>query len=362
MKILFLTRKYPPSIGGMQSFSYNLVGNFKKINAGTFLIANRKGEKNLPFFLPYSFIKALLLIKKNKIEVLHLSDGLLSFLGYFLKKLTGVKVAITIHGLDIIYPNFFYQKVTPFFVKDLDLIICNSQATKEEYLKRGISGKKCEVIPMGIDSEKFILKTSKDILREKLSDQLEITFKNTKILLTVGRLVKRKGVVWFLDNVMPKLKGNYLYLVAGEGPEKEKIQETITKNNLHKRVLLLGKTNFETIKLLYNSADIFIMPNIKVKGDMEGFGIVALEAASCGLPVIASNLEGIKDAVTHQGNGFLVEPHGSNGFAEITNRLLENDKERKEFGEKARRFTKERYNWNKITKSYLNEFINLVEK
>lgn len=314
MRILFLTRKYPPSIGGMQSFSYNLVENFKKINSGTFLIANRKGGKNLPFFLPYSFIEALLLIKKNKIEILHLSDGLLAISGYFLKKLTGIKVAITIHGLDIIYPNSLYQKINPFFVKNLDLVICNSQATREECLKRGIRKDKCEVIPIGVNPREFVLKIPKNILKKKLSQQLGITFKNTKILLTVGRLVKRKGVVWFIEEVMPKLKKNFIYLISGEGSEEKNIKRATQEHHLNNEVFLLGKTDFETLKILYNSADIFIMPNIKVKGDMEGFGIVALEAAACGLPVVASDIEGIKDAVLEGKTGFLIQEKNAEEF------------------------------------------------
>lgn len=90
----------------------------------------------------------------------------------------------------------------------------------------------------------------------------------------------------------------------GDGIYKEKIKGIIDKYNLEKYVFMLGKVDDKILKLLYNTSDIFVIPNIPVVGDMEGFGIVALEVASCGVPVVASKLEGIKEAV-QDGKGIL---------------------------------------------------------
>jgi hypothetical protein len=113
MKVLFLTRKYPPVVGGMENQSYNLIKNFKEINKENFLIANKKGNKFLPFFLIGSFFKALYLIWKEKITHLHLGDGLMALEGKWIKSLTGVKTMVTIHGLDITHKNIVYQKIIP---------------------------------------------------------------------------------------------------------------------------------------------------------------------------------------------------------------------------------------------------------
>lgn len=345
MKILFLTRKYPPSIGGMQAFSYNLVKNFKKINQDTYVIANQRGEKNLPLFLPYSLFKALCLIRKNKLEVLHLGDGFMAASGYFLKKLTGIKTAITIHGLDIIYPNLLYQKITPFFINKIDLVICNSRATKNECLKRGIFPEKCMIIPMGVNQNEFVLKIPKKQLRLRLFEKVRLLEQNQKILLSVGRLAKRKGVAWFLNKVMPRLNSKYLYFISGDGPEKDNIRKIISQRKLKKRIFLLGKTNCGMLKLLYNSADVFIMPNIKVKGDMEGFGIVALEAASCGLPVVASNIEGLKDAILEGKTGFLIEEKNSFSFVETIKMINLNRV-------KIMKAVQNKFSWTIIAKQY----------
>ncbi len=88
------------------------------------------------------------------------------------------------------------------------------------------------------------------------------------------------------------------------------------------------------------------MPNILVKGDMEGFGIVAIEASSCGLPVIASNLEGIKDAVINGKTGWLVQPYNSKEFI----RKIES----KPISIKTVRSTTiNKFNWDKIALNYL---------
>lgn len=346
MKILFLTRKYPPITGGMENQSYNLIKNFKELNKEIFVIANKKGNKFLLIFLPYSFFKALYLIWKNKITHLHLSDGLLALEGKWIKKLTGVKTAITIHGLDITYKNSVYQKVIPKSINKLDKIICISNNTKKECIKRGVSKNKCVVIPNGVNINEFILKGTKKALRKKLSDKLNINLENKKILLTTGRLVKRKGVEWFVNNVMPKLNKDYIYLIAGNGEEKENIEKAINDNNLKNKISLLGKTDFETLKLLYNSADLFIMPNISVPGNIEGFGLVAVEAGSCGLPVITSGIEGIKNAVINGKTGWIVGEKNVKGFIEKIN--TKPIKKRI-----VMQTVKNNFDWKKIVKKYL---------
>lgn len=313
-KILFVARNYPPNIGGLETLNRELYLQLKK-KVSIELVKNTNHRYSIKFL-----ISGLLKIIFSDCKIILLSDALLSLYIPFIKVL-GKKVLIRVNGLDITGPNFFYQLIIPFLTNLSDRVICISNATKNECLKRGISPKKCVVIPVGINPNEFVLKIPKNQLRLKLFNKLEITEQNQKILLSVGRLVKRKGVGWFLKKVMPKLNSKYLYFISGEGPEKDNIQKIITQEKLQKRVFLLGKTDIETLKLVYNSADIFVMPNIKSKGDMEGFGIVALEAASCGLPVIASNIEGIKDAVLEGKTGLLIEEKNSLKFVEAIKRI-----------------------------------------
>jgi len=312
-KLLFITRNYPPRIGGLENYSYHLINEFEK-QGPTWKIVLSKSKIHLFWFLPYCFFKALLIIRKCHIDTIHLCDAFLSPLGLLLKSMTGKNVTTSAHGLDITFPNRFYQTIVPKCVSRLDMAICVSRSTRDECIKRGIARQKCRVIPNGVTPSDFILTQSPNEARLILENILGTTFLNKKILLTVGRLVNRKGVLWFVEAVMPRLDNAYLYIVAGDGPEYPSILEKIDKHKLNQKVLLLGSVSNEMRNLLYNGSDIFILPNITVENDVEGFGIVAIEAGSCGLPVVASNIQGIRDAVLDGRTGCLVPERDTERF------------------------------------------------
>lgn len=324
-RILFITRNYPPKVGGLEAYSYHLIKEFEARET-TFKITLSKSKKHLPWFFPYSLLKALYIVQKYSVQHVHLCDGLLSPVGLLLKFLTGVKVTVTIHGLDITYDNQIYQNLIPWCLAKLDSLVCVSHSTRDECVRRVIPCPNCTVIPNGISPDQLYLDQPKNELRRKLENLIGVSIKNKKILFTIGHLVKRKGVAWFVKNVMPRLGDSYLYVVAGEGPERRAIQNMVDQYDLQGRVLLLGEISDEDRKLIYNASDIFIMPNITVPGDVEGFGIVALEAGSCGLPVVASDIQGLRDAVIHGKTGYLVEEGDVEGFvSRIKDMNLEKD-------------------------------------
>ncbi len=144
-------------------------------------------------------------------------------------------------------------------------------------------------------------------------------------------------------------------MVAGEGSERGTIQEIVDRYNLQGCVLLLGEVSDEDRKLIYNASDIFIMPNITVPGDVEGFGIVALEAGSCGLPVVASNIQGLRDAVINGKTGYLVKEGDVEGFADGI-RDMNSDKTQ------IRKIVNSTFDWAKIYKRYHDVFVKLRSK
>ena len=354
-KVLFITRAYPPVVGGLEKLSYKMTTGVSKLTEA-YIIANRKGKKNIPFFIPYAFLKSLFLIPIKKIDVIHVSDPVLAPLGFVLKKIFRKRVVTSIHGLDITLDNRLYQMVIPFFLNRLDKYICISEYVKNLALDYGLPSEKCVVIPVGVNFEDFIL--DENNIRDKLSKEINVDLKDKKIILSVGHLVKRKGFRWFIENVMPKLDKKFVYLVIGgygnmsKGDELEKYKKLAEQKGVGERVFLLGKSPDRTLKLAYNSADVFVMPNIKVEGDAEGFGMVAIEAASCGVPVIASNLEGIKDAVRDGKNGILIE----SGNVEMFVKELSKNGELKKKSKSFKEYTKENYSWKKISERYLESF------
>jgi glycosyltransferase involved in cell wall biosynthesis len=315
-KILFVSKNYPPKLGGLETYSYNLIKEFEK-DYSVYKIVLKRSNLNLFWFLPFSLLKALLLARIHSFNNIHLCDGLLAPLGVLLKCFNRASVSVSIHGLDITYKNRFYQWLIPRCVAQLDKIICVSRSTRDECVHRGISKQKCRVIPNGIRPDELHLHQSPNELRIKLEKFLNIRLQDKKVLVTVGRLIKRKGIAWFVDRVMPELNASYLYIIAGHGPEFEPIHRKVKDRGLQNQVVMLGRVSEKIRRLIFNAADIFIMPNITVEQDVEGFGIVVLEAGSCGLPVIASKIQGLNDAVIGGQTGYLVEEGDAAGFAEL---------------------------------------------
>lgn len=347
MKLLFITRKFPPSVGGMETLSAALANEFPKL-VDTTVIAWGHSQVYLPFFILFTFVKCLFLIPSKKITHIHLGDALLSPLGLLLKKIYPIKCSVSVHGLDVTFSPKIYQNIISYSLPRLDKIICVSKATLKECLKRGVPKEKTTVIPNGIDPEAYKVEAT----MAELENIAGLTLKGKKVLLTVGRLIPRKGVYWFIKNVFPKLNDKYIYLIVGVGPEKEKIENLIYELKLERRVILLGRISNRKLRIVYNTSDAFIMPNIKIKNDMEGFGIVALEANSAGLPVIASATEGIKDVVVDGKNGFLMNSDTKDWSKKIDSLTDGNDFDK----EKMASWVGTKYNWRKISETYLKSF------
>ena len=349
IRLLFISRAYPPVTGGIENQNYELSIWLSKI-AEVKTIANTRGKKFLPIFLPYAIIKTLFLLRKY--DTLLLGDGVLGVVGWIMKRFYQKPVICVTHGLDLTFKNKFYQKFwLGVFLKKMDKLIAVGNETIRVGVERGLDAQKFVFIPNGVDTEKFIANYSRTDLERMLDEKIA----HKKIILTTGRLAVHKGIDWFCKEVVPKLADNILYLIAGDGEKKKILQAIIIAKKLENKVKLLGRVSDTDLKILYNTADLYVKPNIKVPGTMEGFGLVVIEAASCKLTVIAANLEGLKDAIRDGESGFLVESENAESYIEKITTLLADDAYRKEFGEKARTYVIENYSWGKISQKYLEE-------
>jgi phosphatidylinositol alpha-1,6-mannosyltransferase len=333
----------------MENQNYELSVHLPR-HAHTRTIANRRGKRFLPFFLPYAAIIALILIRSH--DVLLLGDGVLAIVGYLVKLCYGrrKRVVSILHGLDVTYPMWVYQCLwVKRFLPKLDGLISVGNETIRQGTSLGLPAERFAFIPNGIDAKRLVSGNTRRDLEDILGQDLGGKY----LLLTCGRLTARKGVAWFVEKVMPLLDEKVLYIVAGDGPDRENILRAIQEQHLEKRVIVLGMVSDEARNMLLNTCDIFVQPNIKIAGDMEGFGISALEAAACGLPVIASRMEGLQDAIQEGQNGFLVESGNAAAHKERIEFLLSDNAYRRAFGSKARKFTLANFNWDTIAKQYV---------
>lgn len=174
--------------------------------------------------------------------------------------------------------------------------------------------------------------------------------KNKVIILTVGRLHPRKGQSFILEslNQLPEaLKPKVEFWIVGNGKntdyEKE-LKALIKLSDI--KVKMLGQLNDEELRAVYEKADIFAMTSIHYKKSIEGFGLVYLEASAHGLPVVASHIGGVPDAVAHNKTGLLVPPGDKRALAEAFTKLIESPALRKSMGDAGRLWVG-KYRWDK---------------
>jgi phosphatidylinositol alpha-1,6-mannosyltransferase len=368
VRILFISRAFPPIHGGIENQNYGISKALSQI-AEVKIVANEKGKFFLPLFLPWVATKALLI--SGRYDVVLLGDGVLSPIGVLLKFFyPRKKIICIIHGLDITFARKksllgkIYRLVNIPSHKRMDKLAMVGNETIQEAVRIGIPEKKCVYIPNGIDPSDICEMHS----RKELEELLKIDLTEKKIIVRVGRFVEHKGVEWFIRNVMSKLPEEYILIAAGGVVAKKTAGDknyypvclkAIRDNNLGERVRLLTNLPWKKMKILFNTADLFVSPNIKIPGSMEGFGINAIEGAACGRVVIASDLEGLKDAISDGQNGFLLEPGNAEIWTKKIKEVLLDDNFRKEFGQKAKRYTIEHYSWDIIAQRYLEVMKNV---
>jgi phosphatidylinositol alpha-1,6-mannosyltransferase len=215
-------------------------------------------------------------------------------------------------------------------------------------------------LPNGFDFDKLRSFPDEQKSRHRLQQNFRIPLENNFMLLTVGRKVKRKGHEWFIREVMPKLNEHTVYITIGDGPEFENIQQSVEDSPCKDRIFLLGRQPDEVLNQAYAAADLFIMPNIPVEGDMEGFGIVLLEANMAKTPAVAADLEGIKDVIEQGKNGYRVPTLDADQFAKKVKEILSNKLEH--FSHQSRSYVKEQFSWESVSQQYIDFLYSVIDR
>lgn len=355
-RILFVTRKFPPSVGGMETAAYELYSALQEGNGQVDLVAWGGSNKWLPVVYFWLFGRALVGVLRFRPDVILLQDGVMAPLGWALKLLTRRPTLIVIHGLEVTHQNAVYRLLVFPFIARQTAFAAVSEGTKQAAIAAlgRVGSARVEVIPNGLSDVFYSTKPRDEQLRivAQEADLALDRLRQSHLLVTAGRLIKRKGVSWFVGNVMPRLVADdpsILYLVAGTGPQRAEIESAIDRHGLTDNVRLLGRVSDECLTALYNAADVFLMPNVRVPNDIEGFGLVAIEAASCGALVVASDLEGISDAVVDGKNGYLVPVADASAYTAIVTRELAG---RTLSPDTVRRYTLDHYSWAETAAAY----------
>ncbi len=311
MKVLMPVLHYFPVIGGLETWTRNIAEGVSD-KAQVFVVAGRvkgrpsrenikgveifrtslfslKDLSHSSFFyilasLKSIFLKSLVLIKKEKIDILHCQGFLSSFLGMCLSFLTGIPYVATVQRIE--KRKGFLRRLA---YRRACLCIAASSAIAEYFKDIGVE--EVEIIPNGIDLERF--------------KGLEPVAHRGFLVMTVARLEKVKGVR-FLIEASKKLNSSipgFKLVVVGGGSQRKNLEKLASDLGLGEKVKFTGPLPSEKIPSCLALADCFVLPSLS-----EGFGIAILEAQAAGVPVVASRIGGITDIIQEGETGLLAEP------------------------------------------------------
>ena len=257
-RLLFISRAYPPTLGGIENQNFALSQGLADYFDVTRLV-NRRGKRFLPFFLPWVMLASLWLHRRY--DIVLLGDCVLAINGWFIRKVLRKPVGMVVHGLDLTFRSRFYQWLwVRHAMRAISCVIAVSRATRDVAIQRGLDPARCTFIPNGID----ITAATAIGTRNDLDQLTQAKTSNRFVILTLGRLVKRKGAAWFTDQVLPRLPSEVVFVIAGAGPEHRAIVEIIERKQLQDRVVLLGQVSEHAKQILLSNADLYVQPNLPV--------------------------------------------------------------------------------------------------
>lgn len=285
---------------------------------------------------------------KEKVDVFHFHNWstIMATIGIDLNSI------LTLHGTSYKFAKEegkYIRAVLYWFIEEIACNLPDVLTSLTEYhLKLIKTLKKTVVIPNGVNTSKY---NPKEYNKQKLRRKFEIEGIG---VLTVGRLVKDKGHKYLLKAAKDFDKKSTI-LIPSDGPEADNLEELgekVQSKTKHK-IKFFGRVSKETLLELYGVADLFIMPTLS-----EGLPLVLLEAMSFELPIIATDVGGIKEVVEPADCGYIIEPRKPKEIAEKVNTL---DKEKREsLGEKGRDYAVKNLDWSKMGEDYIKIYREII--
>ena len=306
-----------------------------------------------------NIIKLYPILKNMNIDlVIAGHSGWILQLSFIISRILKKKLISIAYGLDLLVRNILSFRT--YYFRNADKIILITNQTKELIKKiHHLDDDKLEVIHVGIDINSLKVKKSKSKLREEFNIP-EFDF----MILSVGRHIQRKNfqlVLRALDKIN-KLNFYYKikYYLIGEG-EQTRILKQLTKDlNLENQVIFLGRCDIDIRNKYYKMSDLFIMPSITKKDDIEGFGIVFLEANYFKVPVIGTATGGMSEAIVDGITGYLIKQNDINDLVDKITHLYTYEFIRSEMGEDGYDRVIRDFKWENIIKNYISLIRKLI--
>ena len=324
---LLVTRNFPPLLGGMERLNQHLLTELAcgwrvslcgpqgcaEFAPGATTVVETP-LKPLPWFLVGAAWRAFRLARRERPKLILAGSGLAAPMAWVAARACGARLAVYLHGLDVIAPSQIYQRLWLPFIRASDLVLVNSQNTGRLAINRGVAEGKISVLHPGTE-----IPASDPAAGVGFRTQFGLG--QRPVLLSVGRFTRRKGLAEFVTRSLPAIVAYFpdaLLAVIGEeandalhgasGSERERILVAAQAAGVESNLCFLGRFDEVTLQAAYQAADCHVFPVLDLPGDVEGFGMVAVESAARGLLTVAFMVGGVPDAVGEGRSGHLVSP------------------------------------------------------
>ncbi|MCF2947760.1 glycosyltransferase family 4 protein [Paraglaciecola aquimarina] len=380
MKTLLITENFPPKAGGSGRWFWEL---YSRLPEGKYQILAGEDSSAVQFDanasiniqrenltssewgfvsrigLKFYFRTALCvrkIIKKNNITELHcgrvLPEGVVAWL---LNIFTGIPYICYVHGEDLETAQSSREQyfICGQVIKRAKKVICNSQNSAKIVAKFGPEAEaKTKVLHPGVDSNQFVPKAKDESVLASLG------WTGKQVALTVGRLQARKGQDMMIKAVPEIIKKipNFLYAIVGGGEQKEELVKLVDELGLQPHVQFLSEISDQDMIACYQQCDLFILPNRTIGQDIEGFGMVLVEAQSCGKPVIAGDSGGTKETMLVGESGLVIDATRPQNIANSVIELMSDKEKMLDMGRKGRAHVIRSLDWKALTQTAIQKF------
>ncbi len=353
---LIVTRSFPPEVGGMQNLMWGLAKEMSK-NFMTKVFADyyenhKEFDKKENFSIErVGGIKFLRKIRKAQLINEYLKESKIQgVIADHWKSLeligTNKKKYCLIHGKEINHPKgSSLNKRANKVLNSVEKVIANSEYTKNLAIQNGVEQEKVVVINPGIGPAQELNKTSLTKVESLLKTK-------SPRLITVSRFDKRKNhekVLMAVRN-LKQIYPNIVYICVGYGDEEQNLKNLVKELDLSGQVMFFKEITDDLKNTLVAKSNIFVMPSIKHKSSVEGFGIAYIEAAQYGIPSLGGADGGAADAIQHDKTGLICDGNNLDEIYSSLNSMIEN-KKYLHFGKNAKELSS-KFDWSNTIEQY----------
>jgi len=295
-------------------------------------------------------------VRENHVDCVHcgrlLPEGWIALL---LKKLRGTSFLCYVHGeeLRLGFASRQYGWMMRQILTHAEYVVANSHNTAHILQSQwAVPPDRIRLLHPGVDVERFVPGAYDLEVRGTLG------WGNRPVVLTVGRLQERKGHDTLIQSLsqIREVFPDVLYCIIGDGEQRSRLEQLVQRHCQEEHVQFRGEVDDRELIQCYQQCDLFALPNRDVNGDIEGFGMVLLEAQACGKPVVAGSSGGTAETMRIPETGRVVPCDGPDDLAHVLVELLAAPLLRAQMGRAARQWTVDRFSWESLSQEAFELF------